>query len=142
MKIKSKKKQKIIEITVHDIIKYKPLHKCFGRAMFQICPVFKNGIIRELFIYRRQQDNHEIYKIDLKKINYKANTFHIESWTHETDSPRIWRESWCKDHKTIMHEVYVPNNTNQIKFNLHFGDTISILFEAKEKNEEKSFNRI
>ncbi len=128
----NKKKEKVIEITVDDVIEYKPLHKEFGRAEFQICPVFKNGIMRELFIYRKQQGTNEIYKIDLKKINYKAIVFAIESWTHKTDPPSIWQEAWCIDHKTIMHEVYVPDNTNQIRFRLHFGDSISILFEAKE----------
>jgi len=132
---KSKKKEKVIEITVNDVIEYKPLHKDLGRAEFQICPVFKKGIMRELFIYRKQQDTNETYKIDLRKINYKAKVFQIESWTHKTDPPRIWNEAWCKDHKTIMHEVYVPDNTNQIRFSLHFGDTISILFEAKEDQQ-------
>lgn len=122
MKIKYK------TITVHDIITYNALDENLGRAEFDICPVFKNGIIREIFLIRIQQNVNEGFRLKMPK-GYNARVFSITSWTHKTEAPKIWRNYWCKDHKAICFQTYVPNNTTKIVFDLHFGNTIDIRFE-------------
>lgn len=121
-------KQKTKTIKITDTIPYQPIHPQYGRAEFQICPVYKNGYIKQVHIYRQQQTTNETYILHIDK-GIKINTFSITAWTHKTEPPSIWRESWCKDHKTITHEVYVPDNTNKISFAYHFGNTLDIRFE-------------
>lgn len=58
---------KIKEIKIKDKIKYKAIDKVYGRAEFQICPVFKYGYLKEIFIYRLQQNKDEAFHLDLKK---------------------------------------------------------------------------
>lgn len=125
-----KTKRKIIQIKLSDKIKYKPITQRLGRAEFVICPIFKYGYLREIFIYRVQQETSEIYHLDLEKeLNgSRINVFHITSWTHKRDEPSIWQNFWCKKHKTISFEIYVPNNTNMIEFDFHFGNDLTIRF--------------
>lgn len=116
----------ITEITINDVIKYQLLHPSYGRAEFEVCPVFKHGKMTELFIYRRQQDTSDIYRLVIPQA-MKIDRFHIESLNNE--QPHTWMEMWCKLHKTITHKVYAPNGTSQISFGFHCGDTITIRFE-------------
>jgi hypothetical protein len=133
---KIKKQKRIIQIEIQieiksldEKIKYNPIHERYGRAEFAICPVFKRGILKEIFLYRRQQDIDESYHIDLIKLGYlKTRCFDISSWSHKTEDPKIWRNPYCKEHKCVSFWVYVPNNTNTIEFGYHFGEAISIRF--------------
>jgi hypothetical protein len=128
-----KEKKELKEIGLHDKIKYKHLHPSYGRAEFVICPVFKRGYMQELFIYRRQQDENEDYHMDLIKLGLaKTICFDITAWTHKTDSPNIWRNPYCKEHKCLSFWVYVPNNTDTIEFEYHFGEEITIRFVKEE----------
>jgi len=133
MKDKKLDELKPIEITLDSKIDYKAKHPSFGRAEFQICPVFKRGYIRELFIYRKQQEARTFYHLDLESEleGSRINVFSITAWSHETDYPRIWRNFWCKEHKTISFEVYVPDNTDTIEFSFHFGNTLDVRFVKK-----------
>lgn len=117
------------QINLDTKIKYVPVTENLGRAEFLFCPVFKYGKMRKLFIFRLQQKNREHYCLDLEKIGLKnTTTFDITSWSHKKDLPVIWRNFWCKEHKTISFEVYVPNNTDTIEFAYHFGDSLTIRF--------------
>jgi len=115
------------KITIKDTISYEPIHKDYGRAEFVFCPIFKEGIMKRLYIYALQQERK--IRRWILKIDIPVTTFHIESWAHKTNPPHIWREFWCKQHKTISHEVYVPDNTNKITFSYFFGNSLSIRFE-------------
>lgn len=95
------------------IIQFDDMHPMYGRAEFQICPIFKYGKLKKVIIYRVQQETNEIYEIKAQG----QKEFQICSWQHKgVDNPNIWREFWCKEHKTICHEVYVPKDTNTIEF--------------------------
>ena len=123
----SKKEIMKTKITTNSVILYKPIDESLGRAEFEICPIFKDGFLKEIVFFRKQQRTHEEITLNLGK-DSKIITFYIDSWTHKKDSPRIWREYWCKEHETICHNVYVPPKTNKIEFKLNFGDSITIRF--------------
>lgn len=131
-KIKVKKQEPIsvVEIKSTDVIKYRYNHKRFGRAEFILCPVFKRGYMQKLFIYRKQQGESGAFVLDVAKVCPRVSQFMVETWTHKTEAPRIWKNFWCKEHKCISFEVYVPPLTRKMVFNFHFGDTLSIRMES------------
>ena len=104
------KKEK--EITVNDVIKFELLHDRFGLAGFDFCFIFKYGKLKEIFIYRRQQESNEGFH--LKTAGHQRN-FSIYSYCDKQD-PNIWKCGYCKEHKTICFRVTVPNDTNTIRF--------------------------
>jgi len=108
-----------------DEIKYVPRTHDYGRAEFTICPVFKRGIIRELYIYPRQQpDAKHFYKlVPMGKYRIIDFTYYGGDFN---DCCRIWQTWWCKEHKCFSLEFYVPNEGDSFKVNCHFGDTISL----------------
>ena len=111
----------------NPIIKFDPMHKDYGHAEFDICPVFKYGKLKKVFIYRRQQGTNEAYEIEAQ--NQKE--FQISTWEHKGfNTPRIWRNWWCKDHKTIAFSVYVPKQTNMIEFSSL--SSFGILFDKED----------
>ncbi len=117
------------EITFNDKIFFIWLTKMYGRAEFQFCPVFKRGIMTDLYIYRRQQpqEPEQGYHIDLSKDpHWKIDCFSLESEIY-FDKPDTWRNFWCKEHKTISFETYVPSETKFIQFE-GFSDNIRIQF--------------
>lgn len=128
MKIE-KKELKYKEISLNEFINYQYLHPGLGRAEFTFCMQYKYGVLKKVFIDALQQRRKDSGKWVLDLDEYKIKVFSIESWSHLTDSPRIWRQMYCKEHKAFYNEVYVPNNTCKIRFRVHFGDTLSILME-------------
>ena len=125
-----KRKEKIVELCLNSKIKYTYRTPHLGRAEFEICPVFKRGYIEKVYIYRAQQyEEQSAYVLDLKKLGLRrTNTFDITAWGHLTDEPRVWRNYWCKEHKAICFETYVPNGTDIIEFDYHFGNSLTIRF--------------
>ena len=98
----------------------------YGRAEFALCPIWKRGKIKELFIYHKQQRDIEFYyKIE----SGYADLLMIDSWVG-LESPKTWAHIWCKEHKTQTILVYVPNNSNY--FQITIGSGISINF-GKDK---------
>ena len=97
----------------NPVIRFKALHDRYGRAEFDICPIFKYGKLKKIFVFRRQQDKAECYEIEAQG----QKEFQIGTWTHKGfDVPNVWRNWWCKDHKTIAFSVYVPPQTDIITF--------------------------
>jgi len=127
---------KTTKIKINDKITYDWKHKDYGRAEFTFCPFFKNGYMEKLYIYRKQQGEDEEFIFDIKEDKMKINVFQITAWTHKTEAPRVWRNSWCEKHKCIAFEVYVPPNTNRIVFSYHFGNSLEIRMEEKPDDEE------
>lgn len=124
------------EITLDDVITYTWKTPMYGRAEFQLCPVFKRGRMTDLYIYRRQQpqEKEQAYHIDLSKdVHWKIACFTIDAQLY-FDNPHTWRNFWCKEHKTISFETYVPSNTNIIQFHA-FSDNIQIQFREKRVGE-------
>lgn len=121
-----------IPITIDDTISYNWKHEHYGRAEFTFCPVFNVdengvGVLKELYIQARQQEREVIGWKFTPEIPVEELQF--SSWTHKTEHPFCWMHRWCKHHKTLMHMIYVPPNTNQISFRYHFGDHLTIQFE-------------
>ena len=104
----------------------------WGTAEFGICTHFVRGRLTELYLTRQQQpdEKEKGYYINLKEDfpNFRVTCFMICAWSHKTADPRIWRQWWCKEHKAICHETYVPRNTDTIEFDLTLGDTLEIRF--------------
>ena len=116
----------------NPFIDYKPMHERYGMAEFEICPIFKNGKLQKFMIYPKQQENNNVY-YEIPAFGQKQ--FEITSWTQKTDSLRIWMEFWCKEHKTICHRVYVPNNTDRIEF-----DNLTVFMIRFVKKDIKNGN--
>lgn len=116
------------EINVLSIIKYKEVHAEYGRAEFTFCPVFKRGYLHKLWIYRKQQGYAEGFVFNVSKEYPRINQFAIESWMHKTEHPKIWQNGWCKEHKCVLFDVYVPRSTSRIVFRF-MSDCMSILME-------------
>ena len=113
----------------NPVIRFKPRHDKYGHAEFTICPIFKYGKLKKVFVFRRQQDTSECYEIEAQD----QKEFQIGTWTHKGfDVPNIWMNWWCKEHKTIAFAVYVPIQTNIIEFDSL--STFGIRFD-KEKKE-------
>ena len=118
------------EIILSDKITYEVLHPTYGRAEFEICIAFRRNYLREVFLYRKQQNKQDGFHLNLEKIlkPSRINAFDISSWSHKTETPHIWRQIWCKEHKAICFMTYVPDGTNHIEFEFHFGTDLTIRF--------------
>ena len=96
------KKRKRIVLKPESKIKYIGLTEKWGKAEFQVCPIFKYGKLKKVLIYPRQQDTKYYYEIPAN--NQKE--FQFASWTHKgIENPWVWRMVWCKEHKTISYNV-------------------------------------
>jgi len=130
-------KRKIVKISLDDKIYYTPVTEMWGRAEFDICPVFKRGYLRQIHIIRRQQETKEEFVLDLEReLNpSRIREFSITSeYGVEKPLPKIWRNFWCIVHKTISFSVYVPVDTNTIKFTPHFFlNSLDIIFTKGER---------
>ncbi|MEK0338014.1 MAG: hypothetical protein QQN41_11330 [Nitrosopumilus sp.] len=130
IKLKFGNGKKYGEKGYNPIIKFDPIHKRYGRAEFDICPIFKYGKLKKIFVFRRQQETDECYEIEAQD----QKEFQINTWTHKGfDNPNIWMNFWCKDHKTICFRVYVPPRTNIIEFDSL--STFEIRFDREGKDE-------
>ena len=119
------------KIRILQKIRFEPYSEEFGRAGFDICPVFKRGILRKIYIQKRYQGTCEEFILDLSEElpNDKIRSFELNS---DIDDPYVWHEFWCEEHKTICHRLYAPIGTNAIEFNVFFGDLIEIKFVKEE----------
>lgn len=119
------------DITTDDMIRYDVMHPRWGRAMFEICPVFRYGKMRKLYIYRRSQPIHECFIMDIDARFMNVTCFDITSWTHKTEHPMIWRHPWCAEHGCVSFWVYAPLDTDRIRFEPHFASDLTIRFEKE-----------
>jgi hypothetical protein len=106
-------KLRVIELAgwQHSIA-YTPLHPSYGRAEFQVCPIWKRGRIVECWIYPRQQVRPEGDVC----WHFEANSDGLTvSGLGPTDEPKLWHIGWCRDHKTATYSIYVPNYTNTLE---------------------------
>ena len=120
---------KVKKIDVDASNPFKLLDDMYGREMFDFCPMFERGYLRKLFI--RQHIGGKSFILVVNK-NLKIDRFEITAWIHKTNSPYIWREFWCKEHKTICHQVYAPDSTDKITFEYSLGDDLSIRFNGEK----------
>lgn len=124
-----KKLLKQKEIKSNEKIFFTPRTEDYGCAEFVICPVFKYSRLKEVFIYPRQQpDAKEFFHIG--KLN--CDSFQIMSWTYKgTESPRIWRNYYCKEHKCVSFDVYPPKDTNY--FYVQTLSILEVIFDREQK---------
>lgn len=136
----AKPKQVTRRITVGDVIRYEWMDKTpgggnLGHAEFLFCPVWSRGRMRELHIYPRQQ-RVPVYCYTLDLSECRISDFSFSSWTYMgIEHPWCWRMWWCKEHKGVSYEVYVPKNTSQMSFELYFGNSIEIRFDSPEASK-------
>lgn len=89
-------------------------------AQFDICPIWINGLIREVYIYPVDQPSAKDYYyikvskelgfngIDFEHLHYKYET--IRGTQTRINFPVVWKTYWCKDHQTQAIRFYVPKN--------------------------------
>jgi hypothetical protein len=82
-----------------------------GRAEFVFCAIFKRGRLDKMFISRKQQRNDDRYYF-CEGLNSESFRFVQEGSMY---SLPIWRTAFCKDHKSVRFDVYVPTNTKRLK---------------------------
>lgn len=123
-------KLKLKILKTNDVVKFIPLDKTkggenLGRAEFDFCVKWKNGKIKEVYIFHRQQHNIEYYyKIEVGF----ATTLQFSSRTFKgIQEPKLWYINYCKKHKAINHQIYVPSNSNQ--FTISLGSIFKIDFD-------------
>ena len=121
--------KKAITIRIGESISYKDMDKDYGRAEFVVCPVFKRGIMRECYIYPKQQPEYfdKYFKIDLSEYG-KTQSIHSSGYPALEADPKVWMMSWCKEHKCFNFELYVAKGTSRLEINYHFGDTLCLDF--------------
>ena len=96
----------------------------YGHAEFELCPVFKHGYLRELYIYPRQQENIDAYY--RLEIDGFVTSIGFSCYGGNHTEPRFWHNVWCKEHKCLCLRFYVPLGYKSFKVNDHFGDNISL----------------
>lgn len=100
-----------------------------GRAEFAFCPKFFRGRLKEYWVYPMQQRDQESFW-HWKGYTDWAPTF---SCYQQLDDVRIWRVYWCREHKTVTSEMYVPNGARWLQLN---GYGMSFWRSHKESDEE------
>lgn len=111
-------------------IAYEPFHPQYGRAEFQICPIWKRGRIVECWVYPRQQVRAE--RDVCWHLEASSNGLTLGGFgRHE---PKLWHIGWCKEHKTATYSVYVPDGTNELQITVL--DSLSFRFVASKRDVE------
>lgn len=92
-------------------IEYKCLDESYGRAEFALCPIWKKGRLVKLYIYPKQQKNMKhFYSVEMD-----CDSINLMSWTYKNKKlPWAWMYVWCKEHKCMSIQVYVPPNTSKL----------------------------
>jgi len=110
-----------------EIVDFIPGTEEYGRAEFVICPVYKRGKMRELYIYPAQQPDAKFYyKVNLE---YAPLDFSVSSWTHKgMSNPVIWLMFWCKEHKCQAFRVYVPGEAK--RFSVSMLSNVAVQFDV------------
>lgn len=120
-----KRERKIIELEPNKPYVFQAIHPNYGRAEFIICPVYKYGKLKEIFMYPVQQDVDYYYHYNLP---YTPLDFGIKAWTHKgVDNPWIWLHFWCKEHKCQSMRLYVPAQAKS--FSIIDLSNLSIMFD-------------
>jgi len=91
-----------------------PGGKNLGRAEFKICQIYKRGKLIEYFVYPFQQQMQEYFWHWVgESEDFTINSFEGlgNSW--------MWLSHWCKTHKTVAMNLYVPNNAVYLNLNYH-----------------------
>lgn len=125
----NKKQWKRKELNDGDRVYYKayddtPGGGNLGHAEFVICPVYKRGKLKEVFIYPQQQHNIKYYYH--YKLPYTPYAWGVDSYNSD-DPVNIWMWFWCKEHKCMSLELYVPKYANYFSvemlsfFTIRFG---------------------
>lgn len=97
-------------------------HPELGRAEFTVCVRWSRGRIREMWLYPRQQKR---YEQGWHFPRLSSDSLGIGSWNHKgLDDPKVWRMWWCKEHRCMATEFYVPNYSNEL--DIIAGSTLSI----------------
>lgn len=90
-----------------------------SQAQFDVCPIWRYGLIREVFIFPVDQPdakNCYIVKssqgfegLDFGQFFYEYDT--VRGKQHRVNFPIIWKTYWCGEHKTQAIRLYVPKNS-------------------------------
>ena len=106
-----------------------------GWAYFDVCQVWKNGKLKKIYIYPRQQRSEVFYSYDLPE-DYKAVQFDISSYNCETEAS-VKSNNYCKEHKGITSSMIVPKGAEYFSLSLHFGNSLCMDYhkERSEKND-------
>lgn len=123
------------QLQIGKSFRFTPTTKDYGRAEFCICPIIKYGKIKEIYLIAMQQpDDGKNYHIVIDD-SLKIHTISITDFTNSPNPPKMWRSTWCKDHKTFSNIWYVASHSNKITVRQHFGDTIGLYFEFESEKE-------
>jgi len=129
------KTKKIVKLKDGDVIKYNDMHPKYGKAEFAICPIFKYGKLKKVLIYPRQQET-DVYYYEIECHN--QTDFQLLSWTHKGyENPWTWMYFYCKEHKCLAMNTYVPLGTDTLSFNSM--SSFHLMFDkAEDPNNESN----
>jgi len=110
----------------NDKIPFRESDPDYGRAEFVICPVYKRGKLKDMYIYPAQQrDVHTFYHAVFTS---SPLDFSFSSYD-DLDEPKIWIHFWCKEHKSASFRLYVPVGSQY--FEVHRLSNFSINFRRR-----------
>jgi len=92
-------------LKIGEEVHYTPFTRMYGRAEFEFCPVFKYGLLREVYISPAQQP--DLTHGFVVKTEGKVRNFYIADYS-PSGSALCWHGGWCKEHKTYCMRWYVP----------------------------------
>jgi len=107
-----------------------------GRAEFVICTKYKYGKAHEFWVTPLQQRDAKYYWHYTGYIDELGITF---SAYEGLDNPYVWMSGWCKEHKAVFNEVYVPNDSAYLEIcshGLHFWRTD--IFKGKYRGADNA----
>ena len=113
-----------------DTIKFDWKSEDYGRAEFILCPIWRRGKLRKVFLYPAQQPSAEFYYEIIPKDHHWVGIFFGHFLNEEKDSlsqPDIWDSFWSKQHKCQAFRFHVPVGSKELeirtgleKFNMNW----------------------
>lgn len=123
------KRLKLRELRNGDEIHFTPITKEYGRAEFNICPIWENGQIVKVYIYPMANPDAEEYWV-IKTPGRQQ--FRVDSWTHKgMNRPWHWLFYWCTEHRCMSFRSYAPDGAT--KFTVRVTSDVSIYFDRDQK---------
>jgi hypothetical protein len=107
-----------------EIIEFTPITKEFGRAEFEICPIWINRKLVKVVLIPAQQPNAKyIYEFIPDNHFWEGITLGgcIDKESGRYEFPHIWDSNWCKEHKSHCLRFYVPIGATKVRISTGLG---------------------
>lgn len=111
------------EIFEYEKIDFEWLTKDLGHAEFVLCPVYnRKKVISKLYIYPKQQKDQKYFFV-IKNKNSDNSGLNLGCLliNNELQHTNVWTTYYCKEHKTMALQLYVPKFSKQLHVSFNLG---------------------